>query len=136
MDRRWQWAGLVMFILGAIASAADFILSRAYSDEIADARLTGAVLTAGLAFLGAILAITAYLSNRDKPEERTRPSAEELGALILVVFGINGITNTVGRWYATSDLTQGWMIIVVSLIFMAVGAQRLRRSEQEKEAGV
>jgi len=135
VNRKWQWAGVVLFILAAIASAGDLVLSRGHPDEIADARFAGAVLAAGLAVVGAILAITAHLSMKSKPEEKAWPSGRELIPLILVVLGLLGITNIIGWWYVTGDVTGGMLTIGVGLILIVVGAILLRRSE-EKGKGI
>lgn len=133
VNRKWQWAGVVMFILGAIAAAGNFALSRGHPDEIADARIAGAVLAAGLAIVGAILAITAYLSSRDEREKKVRLSGRELVALILVVLGVLGITNIIGWWHITGDVSGGLLSIGVDLIVIAVGAILLRKPDEKRE---
>ena len=135
MNGKWQWAGVVLFILAAIASAGNLVLSRNHPAEIADARSTGAVLTAGLAVVGAILAVTAYLSIKDKPEEKAWPSVRELMPLILVVVGLISITDIIGWWYVIGDITGGLLTIGAGLILIVVGALLLSKSEENGKGG-
>ncbi len=126
MNRKWQLVGLVLFIVAILSSVFSFVLSAGHPDEIRDARVTSAVIAAGLAVIGGVLAIAAYLSRDRTSKEKISISGREVIPPFLIAAGLLAIGNGIAWWNAVGS--GGTRSIGVGAILIVLGAILLRRS--------
>ena len=114
--------------MATISSAVNLMIFNTEPAEIRDAYVTAAVLAAGLAAVGALLAISVYISTKGKPRDETRISGRELIPPSLIVLGPLAIANAIAWWnvYGTRNVAT----VAVGVVFMVLGALLLRKSEE------
>jgi len=96
--------------------------------KLENVHVTAAVFAAGLAVVGALLAISAYISTKGESKDETRISGRELIPPVLVLLGLLPIANGIAWWSVMGNgLAQS---VGIGVILMVLGALLLRRPEE------